>query len=241
MILPAALLTIPYFGEGLLSQAQALDHGIGWIVPATGERPLTGFSQGAAGIAWALQELAALSGEERFHAAAFDAIAYERSLFSPDEGNWPDLRAFDEPAMSGGQDKFMLAWSHGAPGIGLAQLRSLRHLDDPATRTEIEIAVRTTLAQGFGHNHCLCHGDFGNLELLLQTSQILGSEWREHIDRLTAIIVHSIDTVGWLCGNPMRLESPGLMTGLAGIGYELLCLAEPQRVPSVLLLEPPRS
>jgi lantibiotic modifying enzyme len=30
-----------------------------------------------------------------------------------------------------------------------------------------------------------------------------------------------------------------LMTGLAGIGYELLRLAKPERVPSVLSLDPP--
>ena len=44
---------------------------------------------------------------------------------------------------------------------------------------------------------------------------------------------------GWICANPVGVESPGLMTGLAGIGHELLRLAEPDRVPSVLVLEPP--
>jgi Lanthionine synthetase C-like protein len=37
----------------------------------------------------------------------------------------------------------------------------------------------------------------------------------------------------------LGVESPGLMTGLAGIGYGLLRLAEPTRVPSVLVLTPP--
>jgi lantibiotic modifying enzyme len=36
---------------------------------------------------------------------------------------------------------------------------------------------------------------------------------------------------------PLGAETPGLMTGLAGIGYGLLRLAEPERVSSVLLLE----
>jgi lantibiotic modifying enzyme len=31
-----------------------------------------------------------------------------------------------------------------------------------------------------------------------------------------------------------------LMCGLAGIGYQLLRLADPDRIASVLLLEPPR-
>jgi lantibiotic modifying enzyme len=56
---------------------------------------------------------------------------------------------------------------------------------------------------------------------------------------MTAIIFESINRLGWLCGNPVKVESPGLMTGLAGIGFELLRLAEPLRVPSVLVLAPP--
>jgi lantibiotic modifying enzyme len=35
------------------------------------------------------------------------------------------------------------------------------------------------------------------------------------------------------------VTAPGLMTGIAGMGYQLLRLAEPGRIPSVLLLEPP--
>jgi lantibiotic modifying enzyme len=73
----------------------------------------------------------------------------------------------------------------------------------------------------------------------LLASQLIGSKWQEHLNRLTAIIVESINRVGWLCGNPVRIESPGLMTGLAGIGYQLLRLAEPDRVPSVLVLASP--
>ena len=37
----------------------------------------------------------------------------------------------------------------------------------------------------------------------------------------------------------MLVTGPGLMTGIAGIGYQLLRLAEPGRVPSVLTLAPP--
>ena len=38
-------------------------------------------------------------------------------------------------------------------------------------------------------------------------------------------------------GTPLEVESPGLMTGLAGVGHGLLRLAAPDRIPSVLLLE----
>jgi lantibiotic modifying enzyme len=189
-----------------------------------------------------LLELAALTGEERLQTAAYAAITYERSLFSPKAGNWPDLRNLKTSGQTGdnGQHRFMTAWCHGAPGIGLARLCALQHLDDAAIRAEIDTALQTTLAQGFGGNHSLCHGDLGNLELLLQASQVLEeSQWRAQVDRIAAIILESISRDGWLCGIPLGVESPGLMTGLAGIGYGLLRLAEPTRVPSVLVLAPP--
>jgi type 2 lantibiotic biosynthesis protein LanM len=227
-------------GDRLIARAQPMEYGIGWITKVTGTTPLTGFSHGAAGMAWALLELAAVTGEERFRTAALAAIAYERSLFSPEAGNWPDLRDSETlgHAANNGQARFGVTWCHGAPGIGLARLHSLRHLNDTATWAEINAAVKTTLAQGFGCNHSLCHGDLGNLELLLQASE-KDPRWRAQVNRIAAMILESIDRHRWLCGVPLAVETPGLMTGLAGIGYGLLRLAEPTRVPSVLALEPP--
>lgn len=82
----------------------------------------------------------------------------------------------------------------------------------------------------------------GNIELFLQASLILeDSQWKTQVDRLASIVIESIDKNGWLCGVPLEVETPGLMTGLAGIGYELLRLAAPERIPSVLILESPKS
>lgn len=229
-------------GDHLITHAQPMEHGIGWVLNGVGTKPLSGFSHGAAGIAWALLELSALTGDSRFRTTALDAIAYERSLFYPEAGNWLDLRMDESSghAVNDHQHICMTAWCNGAPGIGLARLRSLPHLDDSEIRAEIDTALKTTLAQGFGLNHSLCHGDLGNLELLLQASLTLDNpQWHDQVNRLASIILESINQHGWLCGVPLRVETPGLMTGLAGIGYGLLRLAEPTQVPSVLVLEPP--
>ncbi len=229
-------------GDHLIAEAQKMAQGIGWVMPSQ-DKPLTGMAHGSAGMAWALLELSALTGEQRFRTAALETIAYERSFFLPEVGNWADLRDFADTVLSDNenQHKCMNAWCHGAPGIGLARLRSLPHLDDAEIRAEIETALTTTLNSGFGYNHSLCHGDLGNLELLLQASQTLDEpQWKTQVDRFAAIILESIDKHGWFCGVPLGVETPGLMTGLAGIGYELLRLAETERVPSVLVLEPPK-
>ena len=230
-------------GDHLIAHAKSMDLGIGWHTKIPATEPLTGFSHGAAGIAWALLELSALTGEERFRTVALEAIAYERSLFCPELGNWPDLRKFANTVLTNKNNRqnCMTAWCHGAPGIGLARLRCLPYLDDREIKAEIDTALKTTLKQGFGHNHSLCHGDLGNLELLLQASLTFNdSHLKAQVDRFTAIILESINKHGWLCGVPLGVETPGLMTGLAGIGYQLLRLAEPERVPSVLVLEPPK-
>ncbi len=212
----------------------------------TGQRattvPLTGFSHGVAGYALSLLRLAALNGEERFRQAAIEAMAYERNTFSPEKQNWPDLRDLSMRVKSEAGDgpHYMVTWCHGAAGIGLARLASLPYLDDDVTREEIAIALKTTLTQGFKMNHSLCHGDLGNLEVLLAASRVLNDpQYREHVDDLSAVVLNSIETYGWYTGVPLSVETPGLMTGIAGIGYELLRLAEPEKVPSVLVLAPP--
>ena len=79
-----------------------------------------------------------------------------------------------------------------------------------------------------------------NLQNSPQASQTFTEpRWRFEVDRIAAMILESVERDGWLCGVPLGIETPGLMTGLAGIGYGLLRLAEPTRVPSVLILALP--
>jgi type 2 lantibiotic biosynthesis protein LanM len=227
-------------GERLLVKAQEAGQGVGWMTPVPSKTPLAGMSHGAAGIAWALFALAARTGDPRFRDTAQQAIAYERGLFSVERGTWPDFRDFtDEPAGDGRFD-YMTAWCHGAAGIGLARLACLPYLDDPLVRADIDAALKTTRAKGFGWNHTLCHGDLGNLELLVQAGRFLpDSHWRSESEQIGSALLETIRRDGWICANPVGVESPGLMTGIGGIGYGLLCLAEPERVPCILTLEPP--
>lgn len=226
-------------GDHLVARARPQPCGLGWVSRVAGERPLAGLSHGAAGFAWALLELATLSGEERFRATALASIEYERSLFSPETGNWLDLRS-PADGKTNETSESIVAWCHGAPGIGLARLLGLQQLDDSDIRFEIGAALETTLARGFGYNHCLCHGDLGNLDWLIEASARLAEpRWRSEANRLAGTVLASIEKNGWLCGNPLGVESPGLMTGLAGIGYGLLRLAEPTLVPSVLAFDLP--
>jgi len=197
---------------------------------------LTGFSHGAAGIAYALLRLYAATSETAFRDAAEEAIAYERSVFSPEAGNWPDFRLStpEEPA-------FMTAWCHGAPGIGLARIGGLEALDMAEIRADVEVALKTTLDHGVRGGDHLCCGSLGRAELLLEAASRLsrpelletGRRWA------TGIVARAEQTDGYAVSPRLSggMDSPGLFQGMAGIGYELLRLADPGGVPAVLLWE----
>lgn len=245
-------------GEHLLQHTLPQPQGIGWPPPQTppghgsdggaSTQPLGGLSHGASGMAWALFELSRLAGlpldlKNRFHATARDALAYEDTLFDIEVGNWHDVRPRPD-----GEKGFLAAWCHGAPGIGLSRLAILDSLGDDGLGTEllldlrrdIERAITCTLDQGFGLTHSLCHGDLGNLDFLLELSQLSreNSAGRFHaeVERLSTAVLRSIEAQGFLFGTPGGTEPPGLLLGIAGIGYGLLRLAAPDQVPSILRL-----
>ncbi len=234
---PATLAAAIRCGERLLARAEP--DGIWDRMAGRGRRAgtLAGMSHGAAGIAWALLQLAAATGDRRYRDAAEAGLAYERSLYAPERRNWPDLRSgAEEPD---GSPSFLSTWCHGAPGIALARLDGLRHLDDGTVREEISVALETTLRDGFGRGHCQCHGDLGNLEPLLLAQDRLGLDLAPRIGRLLGGTLADLRAAGWRFGMQGRTEPPGFMLGLAGIGYGLLRHVDPRRVPPVVLLAPP--
>ena len=221
-------------GERLLLTARQSGQRLGWVGPGR-TVPLTGFAHGTAGIAYSLMAIQEATGDQRFREAADAAVAYERAVFSPANGNWPDLR---EPS----REIYGTAWCHGAPGIGLARLCSPATISNPLIRDEIQIALNTTVLKGFANTHIVCHGDLGNVDILLQASRVLREpRWKQHAYDQAAYILNSAPDGTWRFENALNVESPGLMTGLAGIGYVLLRLADPSLVPCVLALEPPRA
>ncbi|MCC5601583.1 type 2 lanthipeptide synthetase LanM family protein [Nostoc favosum] len=194
---------------------------------------LTGFSHGAAGIAYALLRLYKTTQDPNFLEAAEEAIAYERSLFFPNAGNWQDVR--------GEKPSFMTSWCHGATGIGLGRLGSLEILDTPEIRQEIAVALNTTQQFGLQNLDHLCCGNFGRMEVLLVGAiKLSSSELLETVQKQAATVVARAKQVGafYLFPElPPDVYNPGFFQGTAGIGYELLRLAYPELLPSVLLWE----
>lgn len=206
--------------------------GYGWRIHSA--RPLSGLAHGASGFAMAFASLFEATGDSRYREASLRALEYETSLFLPAAGNWRDCRDFvvsqhgDEPVAT-------TSWAHGAPGIGLARLALIRTgIDTPQIRSDLDIALQTTLARGFDGGHSLLAGSFGNLELLLYHADWFGGDVlhrsiAELSERLHAQIARGDVRLSALLRYPL-----GLMPGITGVAYQCLRAAHPQTVPSVL-------
>lgn len=200
------------------------------------ERPLTGFSHGAAGIAYSLLRLYEVTGERAYFTAAQDGIAFEQAVFSPEHSNWPDFRSTQE------EKTFMTSWCHGAPGIALARLGSLKLLDTDLVQKDIRAGLYATQLQDVGEVDFLCCGACGCIESLWVAGQKYNdSSLKQAAQQLSAKIVarqQKKKTFRLLTSQGAQaIFNPGFYLGTAGIGYQLLRLAEPERFPSILLLE----
>jgi lantibiotic modifying enzyme len=222
-----ALSRAVFCGDHLLKQLTKTD-------PA---RPLTGFAHGTAGIGYALLRLSHATGEDRFREAAQECIACETSTYSAETRNWPNV-----PQLHKSQgESSLVGWCHGAAGIGLARLGGLGVLDSSFIRQDIGRALHCCLSVQPGGVDHLCCGGFGLLEFFLESGRRLGrddlvreAEWR------AAWIVRRAHRKGWYTLNtqiPGVISSPSFFHGTAGIGYALLRLLEPERLPCVLLWE----
>ena len=219
-------------GQHLLEHQTSIDnHPKAW--KSFDGKQLTGFSQGAAGIAYALLRLFAVTQDSRFLDAAAEAIAYEQSVFSAEALNWPDLRSEEHG--------LRLSWAHGAPGIGLGRLGGLSVLDTEEIRQEIAIAIETTRKFGIWGVDNLCWGNLGRMETLLVAAHKLNRpDLMEVVHQgVTGILTQAQaqGTFTLFANLPQLVYNPGFFHGTTGIGYELLRIAYPSVLPSVLLWE----
>jgi type 2 lantibiotic biosynthesis protein LanM len=208
--------------------------------------PSTGFAWGETGVGWALLRFAEVSGAgpsgraptaadgpgagaggsgvggNDVHvggsgAGAVDFAALGRAALARDPG--PDV-SVAEPNRD-------YSWCSGLAGRLLG-----RAADRPVAADDRRLGLfadRPVL-----RDMSLCHGELGVLNALLA----LGSLPAAMAERGAAFLLGALERFGPSCALPGGVSGPGLLTGLAGIGYGLLRLGMPEQVPSVLLFEP---
>ncbi|MEU3751149.1 type 2 lanthipeptide synthetase LanM family protein [Streptomyces olivoreticuli] len=203
---------------------------------------LTGFAHGAGGIGWALIALGRRTGREDCVAAGLKAFAYESRHFDGAEQDWYDLRTGSGGVNRGGRH-YANAWCNGAAGIGLSRIASWAALggtDDTVLRDAYRALKATIRNFPRLRNHTLCHGRSGNAELLLRMAALRGDPtFRMEANVQVQSLWRDFDSARDGAADGSANFFPGLMLGISGFGMHCLRLAAPERVPSVLLLDPP--
>ncbi|MFG1780645.1 type 2 lanthipeptide synthetase LanM [Micromonospora sp. NPDC049048] len=185
-----------------------------------------GFADGVAGIGWALGRHARTGGA-RYARAARRAL---RRAGAPDGGG---------PAGYG--------WCRGAAGLALAH-HALAPGTDPLGTEPLGTdpfdagplgtepldagVLRLLTDRPLLDDLSLCHGELG----VVEAAGVLDGEGSA-TRRLAGRVLDAVDRHGAACGTPGTVPTPGLVSGLAGIGYGLLRLCGVGSVPSALLLE----
>jgi type 2 lantibiotic biosynthesis protein LanM len=217
----------------LLDRAMAFGHQL--LASPPEKARLTGMAHGAAGMAIAWFRLADASGLPAFREAGREALAFERGAFDAVAGGWPDLRF----GKVDGAAPCSTMWCHGAPGIGLSRLALLDLEVDAAFIGEIETAIRATRHYGLRRADHLCCGNFGRIDLLVEAGHRFGDAGL--LDAAAAAAETRLDlrertgSFGLSCDDGPEWLKPSLFRGIAGVGYELLRIAAPGDVPSVLI------
>jgi lantibiotic modifying enzyme len=171
-----------------------------------------GFRSGPAGVGWALVRFGETRAEPRYLAAGRRAA--RRAIEVAPPGDAP-------------------GWCSGAAGRLLALTCLPVEPDGPEAEARL-LAGRPVLA-----DLSLCHGEAGIAEVLTVVAAATRSRAAYRAQRHWAgLLLDVASRHALVCGTPAGVATPGLLSGLAGIGYALLRLGFAERVPSALLLQP---
>jgi len=91
-------------------------------------------------------------------------------------------------------------------------------------------------------DYSLCHGLAGICELLIYAHEIFTNDQNRYKSLATDVGIYGVKKYAspglpWPCGVHTG-ETPGLMLGLAGIGYFYLRLTNSSKIPSVTIITP---
>ena len=219
-------------GDHLLAQDRVGPVGRrSWPGPGRRREVVNGMSHGAAGFAYALGSLAAVTGREAFADAARECMEFERANYDANHGDWTDLEG-DEPHSRS-------QWCHGAVGIGLARLGLTRRAASwfsPAA--DIDLAIGSAMRAWPAHVDTLCCGSLGSVELLREGGRVLRRSDLAVFssERLSAVLANKLSTGDYRWSGGARRFNVGLFRGLAGVGYT--CLREvDESLPNILIFQ----
>jgi lantibiotic modifying enzyme len=202
--------------------------------------PLTGFSHGASGFAYAMMSLAQETNSLEFRNAAEQCVEFENDVYSNEGKNWPDFRY--SRGYPYGETNFLRYWCHGAPGIGLARIgmRKFGNYYPKISEQSINIAVDQILDNWPSVWDQNCCGNMGNIQLLLEVATGFNDPNLLQNVRVKVTSIINRSKINGRYSFPLGSENKynlGMFIGVSGIGYSILRLINPNKIPNILIFE----
>jgi lantibiotic modifying enzyme len=187
--------------------------------------------------AWSLLELWHATGDDVFRRAAKRAIECV-----------PAHASDDAEAHVRTPDAETTTWLSRPSGVGLVKLRAFELLGNERYRIEARSALGPVAELLCPSSSSVAPDDFslaqgppGEAELLLRAHRTIDDE--SYVAAAERVGERGIELFGrdhpWPCGVLGGAETPGLMSGLAGVGYFYLRLGDALRTPSLLMISTP--
>lgn len=224
----------------LIENAKYEDEDTIFWVSTQATNALAGLSHGQSGFSLMFARLGMIAKNQYYINISRKAMNYEDQFYNTKIENWSDQRIINGVR---NEEKGVnpVAWCHGASGILLSRIYMYDCIEDKEFKqlicADIDNAVKSCIKFGYRNNYCLCHGDFGNVEILREYAmKFKDKETEELCNNLIVSMTKEVMVKEWHCGLPNEYENPGFMTGISGIGYSLLRRYCPQ-LPNILALD----
>ncbi|EOI00262.1 type 2 lantibiotic biosynthesis protein LanM [Enterococcus haemoperoxidus ATCC BAA-382] len=192
-----------------------------------------GFAHGYSGVIHAANSLLKVEKDPEITLLIKKCLVKERTTFDPVQKGWLDLRP--TPPMVND------LWCYGSTGIGLAYLDLLKSgFEDSRLAEEVQIAAERLIQQE-KRDDCLCHGNFGDLEFLIEYGKTTWAtqQQKEHIKMKVKNAYQKIHEGNYIFEGLPTIPKYGLFTGLSGIGHQLLRIHDANQAADILTLALP--
>ncbi len=199
-----------YSIEIIEKRAVNCQRGIGWITEEE-MLPMAGMAHGNSGILMPVFSLWTMTGKRKYEQLAEQIWLYEDSLYDTELQNWRDMRV-----IGGESAADAVAWCHGAGGVLLSRINCRQKLD--ADNIKWKERLERDIARAYAKlkkwwkrdSWSLCHGNYGNLEILKKGAEVMGEDIEIKIKSTPCLL-------------PQEEFNPGLLDGYGGILYAMEC------------------
>ncbi|MEB6613501.1 type 2 lanthipeptide synthetase LanM family protein [Staphylococcus pasteuri] len=222
---PHILESIHMLKNHIINNMRVDDEEIHWPI-ITSNKSYIGFSHGTSGIVAALSYYYKyINNDEYILEIISKGIESENKQYNNNFHNW----------FSDHTNNYTTTWCHGSSGILLSRFIVKNNICHKInTENDINNALISIFNRKITPNYSLCHGELGNLDILLyikENDKLCNHKISKEIERSISNLEKNLTNIRG------DINTIGLMGGITGLAYGLLRILQPGSIPSINSLE----